>query len=144
MGLSLRQSSLLSSIIVQRRTPLLVWLTSWASAGLFLVYFGNGLHYTEKGEQLVLAEWPGRAFFPVSMKPIEWVCVLAFIGFAFGLEALEPLLARFPSGATRLFLILSGFLAFGSFYEVMFNFSLWAALMGSSALTVGPDYLASN
>jgi len=110
-------------------------ILSWASglgAMAFISYYALQipLGNTSIGAQFVLSEWPDPGLSPYFYaKPITWFSYLSFLYWAFGLESFR---SRFltMSYRTRRFLFIGvAFVAFGAFYEIFFNFTIWTALM---------------
>ncbi len=125
-------------------------LLSWSSgivAMVFISYYALQipLGNVSIGAQFVLSEWPPPAVSPYFYaKPITWFSYFSFLYWAFGLESFR---ARFfnMSYRTRRFLFIgTAFVAFGAFYEIFFNFTIWSALLAvCSSSQCNPDTLVN-
>ncbi len=126
-------------------------ILSWGSGLLamtFILYYGlQATTNLQVGAQFVQAEWPDPKVFPYFYaKPITWFVLFSFLYWTFGLESHRERFLRLSPRSRRFLFIIAATTAFGSLYEIFFNFTLWAALM---VLTCpqplcNPDVLANS
>ncbi len=138
--------------ILQRRP----WsILSWSSgliAASFIIYYGLQIPFsTTVGAQFVLSEWPDPKISPYFYaKPITWFAYFSFLYWAFGLESFKNRFLSLTPKIRRLLFVVTSTVAFGSFYEILFNFTLWSALMTLTNNTscpmppCNPDRLANT
>lgn len=131
-------------------------ILSWGSgfiAMTFILYYG--LQATanptnpQVGAQFVLSEWPDPSISPYFYaKPITWFVVFSFLYWTFGLESHRDRFLRLSPRNRRFLFIVTATMAFGAFYEIFFNFTLWSALMVLTQTCptppCNPDLLANN
>jgi hypothetical protein len=79
------------------------------------------------GANMVSTEFPPEA--PFYAKPVTYFVFSLVLGWLFGLESMKERISMMPSGYRRLALVLSIFIIFMAGYEVLYNFTLWGALM---------------
>lgn len=116
------------------------------TAVVSLYALGTYLRYGSEavGDVLVQVEFPPPDLFPLFYaKPVTWLSVSIVALWFSVLQLLRPRIAKIsPLGRTVLRFI--AFLAISvTVYEVLFNFSLWSALMASENLRgrFNPDLL---
>ncbi len=137
--------------LVERRP----WsLLSWSSgivAMAFISYYALQipLGNTGIGVQFVLSEWPPAQISPYFYaKPITWFSYFSFLYWVFGLESFRLRFLSMSYRTRRFLFIGSAFVAFGAFYEIFFNFTIWAALMvlcpGVGFAPCNPDTLTNQ
>jgi hypothetical protein len=86
------------------------------------------------GEPLVNAEFPPQTVSPIYMKPVTWLMISSAVAWYSLLEVIKERVvapngsSRYPRGVSLVLAILF-LIALVSFYEVLFNFILWASLM---------------
>ncbi len=119
-------------VLVEKRP----WsILSWASglaAMAFISYYALQipLGNTSIGAQFVLSEWPDPSISPYFYaKPITWFSYLSFLYWAFGLEAFRSRFLNMSYKVRRFLFVGTAFIGFGAFYEIFFNFTIWAALL---------------
>src|SRR3989442_15948214 len=82
------------------------------------------------GPVFVLSEGPPPAISPYFYaKPITWFSYFSFLYWAFGLESFRTRFLNMSYRARRFLFIGTAFIAFGAFYEIFFNFTIWSALL---------------
>jgi len=86
-------------------------------------------------------EFPGPEYFPLYAKPVTWLFVFVILfGFS-SLELAKPKMTRISPTIMNISRTLA-FVSVGlSAYEVLYNFSIWSALMSFQAITgsLNPD-----
>ena len=106
---------------------------SW-SAGLtalaFIVFYGlQATTNPQVGIQFVQSEWPDPSIFPYFYaKPITWFAYFSFVYWAAGLESNKEHFLKLSPRARNLLFLGTGLVAFGSLYEIFYNFMVWLAL----------------
>ncbi len=136
--------------IVQKRPWSVLSWSSGAIAASFILYYGLQIPVNPSiGAQFVLAEWPDPKISPFFYaKPITWFGYFAFLYWAFGLESNKNRFVNLSARTRRLVFILTSLVAFGAFYEIFFNFTLWSALMvliqNCGNPPCNPDLLANS
>ena len=139
----------LRETLLRRRWSLLSW-GSGLVAMFFILYYGlQATANPQVGAQFVLAEWPDPKISPYFYaKPITWFVLFSFLYWAFGLESNRERFLRFSPRTRRFLFIVTATVAFGAFYEIFFNFTLWSALMvvtqNCSTPPCNPDVLANS
>ncbi|MEM3607809.1 MAG: hypothetical protein QW238_02980 [Candidatus Bathyarchaeia archaeon] len=93
------------------------------------------------GEQFIIDEWHFIPF--IQFKPITLMVYLGFLAWASFLEGVEDQLRSAGEGFIKFAMVLSALISFGSLYELLFNFSLWGALMAATDV-VNPDILVNR
>lgn len=134
--------------LIERRT----WsILSWSSgiiAMVFISYYALQipLGNSSIGAQFVLSEWPPPAMSPYFYaKPITWFSYSSFLYWAFGLESFRIRFLNMPYRTRRFLFIGTAFVAFGAFYEIYFNFTIWSALLAvCSSSSCNPDTLVNR
>lgn len=99
------------------------------------------------GENMVSLEFPPPEYSIVYAKPITYFSLLLMTGWVTGLEAIKDRVRAWPSSLRRVVVILALVLAFLTGYEVIYNFSIWSALMigsasGSLPIPANPDQIS--
>ncbi len=137
-------------LIERRPWSLLSW-SSGIAAMAFISYYALQipLGNTSIGVQFVLSEWPDAKISPYFYaKPITWFSYFSFLYWAFGLESFRNRFLTLSTRVRRFMFIGSAFVAFGAFYEIFFNFTIWSALMvltnNCSPPPCNPDLLANQ
>jgi len=118
-------------LVEKRHWSLLSW-TSGIAAMVFISYYALQipLGVQSIGAQFVLSEWPPPAISPYFYaKPITWFSYFSFLYWAFGLESFRTRFLNMTYRARRFLFIGTAFIAFGAFYEIFFNFTIWSALL---------------
>jgi hypothetical protein len=95
-------------------------------------YKGDGII----GQTLVDSEFPPTSVSPFYLKPITWLMILIIISWYFFLELVKNRLTLLSSKSASLFSVAFLIITILSFYEVLYNFMIWAVLLvsaGSSA-----------
>ncbi len=137
--------------VLQRRP----WsILSWSSgliAASFITYYGLQIPFSSTvGAQFVQSEWPDPKIFPYFYaKPITWFAYFSFLYWTFGLESFKNRFLNLTPKMHRFVFIVTSAIAFGSFYEIWFNFTLWSALMTLTNASCplppcNPDLLANS
>src|SRR6266581_8073940 len=133
-------------LIMRRPWSLLSW-TSGIAAMAFISYYALQipLGNTSIGVQFVLSEWPDPKISPYFYaKPITWFSYFSFLYWAFGLESFRTRFLNMSYRARRFLFIGTAFVAFGAFYEIFFNFTIWSALLAvCSSSQCNPDTLVN-
>lgn len=117
--------------LVERRPWSLLSWSSGIAAMAFISYYALQipLGNTSIGVQFVLSEWPPRDVSPYFYaKPITWFSYFSFLYWAFGLESFRSRFLTMSARMRKFLFIGTAFIAFGSFYEIFFNFTIWSAL----------------
>ncbi len=138
--------------ILQRRPWTILSWSSGLIAASFIIYYGLQIPFsTTVGAQFVLSEWPDPKISPYFYaKPITWFAYFSFLYWAFGLESFKNRFLSLTPKIRRLLFVVTSTVAFGSFYEILFNFTLWSALMTLTNNTscpmppCNPDRLANT
>jgi hypothetical protein len=137
--------------LVERRPWSLLSWTSGIAAMAFISYYALQVPFgnTSIGVQFVLSEWPPKEISPYFYaKPITWFSYFSFLYWAFGLESFRSRFLTLSNRIRRFLFIVTAFVAFGAFYEIFFNFTVWSALMvlcpGQALAPCNPDTLANN
>ncbi len=90
-------------------------------------FYNQGL---EIRPSLTKRGWPPPAISPYFYaKPITWFSYFSFLYWAFGLESFRTRFLNMSYRARRFLFIGTAFIAFGAFYEIFFNFTIWSALL---------------
>lgn len=84
------------------------------------------------GEALVNREWPSPDSSIIYAKPVTYLAFFTLMAWLFGLEALKDKFMKCSEFWIRVFMIVSTIIAFFSGYEVLWNFSMWAAFFSSN------------
>jgi hypothetical protein len=96
---------------------------------------------TVYGEQFIINEWAPIPF--IQFKPITLIFAFIFLFYASLIQHFENKLAVLKHDI-RLFLLIIAFLmTVGSLYELLFNFTLWGALMSTTGVS-NPDILVNR
>ena len=98
------------------------------------------------GAQFVLSEWPPPSASPYFYaKPITWFSYFSFLYWAFGMESFRNRFLNMSYRYRRFLFIGTAFIAFGAFYEIFFNFTIWSALITVCSLQppCNPDTLVN-
>ena len=126
-------------------------ITSWVfgllTLSIVVVYGSKALFQGAEvvGGSFVLEEL-SIPFFPFFYaKPITWFSFFGFLYWAFGLETWRKRITRLAPLYRKIMFIVVALIAFGSLYEVFFNFAIWIALMSVEDMTgvLNPDLLAN-
>lgn len=134
--------------VSEKRTEQLYRLGTWVSGLIILAVFVYGLVRTGLGSTIPFgANLADHDFpFPFFAKPVSYLA-LASVAFIYcGLRVYKHRLAnwsQFRKSVLRLFLFV---LAFGSAYEVLFNFMYWGSLYVIEAIqknVINPDVIVS-
>ncbi len=134
---------------LRRRWSFLSW-GSGLTAMSFILYYGlQATTNPQVGAQFVLSEWPDPKISPYFYaKPITWFVLFSFLYWAFGLESHRPRFLSMSPRTRRFLFIATATVAFGAFYEIFFNFTLWSALMvltqNCPTPPCNPDLLANS
>jgi hypothetical protein len=133
-------------LIQKRPWSLLSW-SSGIMAMIFISYYALQipLGNSSIGSQFVLSEWPPPAISPYFYaKPITWFSYFSFLYWAFGLESFRARFFTMSYRVRRFLFIGTAFVAFGAFYEIFFNFTIWSALLAVCSTTpCNPDTLVN-
>lgn len=100
-------------------------------------YITNGI--VTVGETLVEIEWP----LPFFAKPVTYLS-FSLVVFYYSLAKLyEPKIRRLSNFRRSLYSFVALLILFGAGYEVLYNFTVWGALMSAEAFKgiVNPDFL---
>ncbi len=94
------------------------------------------------GQTLVEVDFP----FPYFAKPITYLSVAIVVFFFAVIKSNEERIAEMSSFRRAILSLLSLIVAFQSFYEVFYNFSVWNALLTAEAFAgrINPDVLRVN
>ena len=139
----------LRETFLRRRWSILSW-GSGLMAMTFILYYGlQATTNPQVGAQFVLAEWPDPRISPYFYaKPITWFVLFSFLYWGFGLEANRERFLSLSPRTRRFIFIITATVAFGAFYEIFFNFTLWSALMvltqNCATPPCNPDVLANS
>jgi len=139
----------LRETFLRRRWSILSW-GSGVIAMAFIIYYGlQATTNPQIGIQFVLAESPDPSISPYFYaKPITWFMIFSFLYWTFGLESHRERFLRVSPKTRRFLFISTATIAFGAFYEIFFNFTLWSALMVLTqtcpAPPCNPDLLANS
>lgn len=132
----------------ERRIKQLYKIGAWVSGLIIIAVFVYGLVRTASGGTVPFgANLADRDFpFPFFAKPVSYLALSSVAFIYCGLRLYQSRLAKwspFKKAALRLFLFV---LAFGSAYEVLFNFMYWGSLYVIEAIengVVNPDLISS-
>ena len=119
-------------IIRRRPWSILSWGSGIAALAFILFYAIQAATNPPAavGAQFVLSEWPDPKISPYFYaKPITWFSYFSFLYWTFGLEAQRQRFLNMSPRIRRFLFIVTSFVAFGAFYEIFFNFTIWSALM---------------
>lgn len=120
---------------------LLTWIFGLLALGLVGVY-GSKAFFEDisvVGTSFVMEELP-LPFFPwFYAKPITWFSFFAFCWVVFGLETHRKHFLRLKPPFPKMLFGLIALIAFGSGYEVLWNFAIWIALMSIAGPHLHPD-----
>jgi hypothetical protein len=86
-------------------------------------------------------EFPAPEYFPLYAKPVSWLFVFVVLfGFS-SLELAKPRIRRVSPTLMNLYRTLAFTIVGLSAYEILYNFSIWSALMSYQAITgsLNPD-----
>lgn len=86
-------------------------------------------------------EFPGPEYFPLYAKPVSWLYVFVILfGFS-SLELAKPKIRRISPTLMNIYRTLAFTVVSLSAYEILYNFSIWSALMSFQAITgsLNPD-----
>jgi len=130
---------------------LLSYTFGFLALALVLVYGSKAVFEDIRvvGESFVNEELPAPGFrilgFPIYAKPITWFSFFGFLYWAFGLETWRERFLNMKPLYRRLLFPVVSLVAFGSLYEVLFNFGLWVALMATYSMLgiLNPDVLVN-
>lgn len=70
----------------------------------------------------------------IYLKPITLTVILLFLGYAAGIEYVDSIGGIKSAKTSSIIFIISSLFTFISFYELLFNFMLWGALISSISL----------
>jgi len=130
---------------------LLCYAFGFLALALVLVYGSKAFFEDIRvvGESFVTEELPASHFrilgFPIYAKPITWFSFFSFLYWTFGLETWRERFLNMKPMCRRLLFPIVSLVAFGSLYEILFNFGLWTALMAVTG-TLGilnPDVIVN-
>ncbi|MBS7622707.1 hypothetical protein KEJ39_03420 [Candidatus Bathyarchaeota archaeon] len=93
------------------------------------------------GEQFILDEWSPVPF--IQFKPMTLIFIFVFLFYAFLIQHLEARIALLSRDVRTFLFVISFLIAFGSLYELFFNFTLWSALMSVTGVA-NPDILVNR
>ena len=139
----------LRETFLKRRWSFLSW-GSGLVAMTFILYYGlQATTNPQVGAQFVLSEWPDPKISPYFYaKPITWFVLFSFLYWTFGLESHRERFLSMSPRTRRFLFIATATVAFGAFYEIFFNFTLWSALMvltqNCPTPPCNPDLLANS
>ena len=130
---------------------LLCYTFGFLALALVLVYGSKAIFegIGPVGESFVNEELPAPNFnvlgFPIYAKPITWFSFFSFLYWAFGLETWRKRFLNMKPIYRRLLFPVVSLVAFGSAYEIFFNFGLWTALMSITGMlgVLNPDVLVN-
>jgi len=130
---------------------LLSYTFGFLALALVLVYGSKAVFedINVVGESFVNEELPAPDFrilgFPLYAKPITWFSFFGFLYWAFGLETWRGRFLNMKPFYRRLLFPVVSLVAFGSLYEILFNFGLWVALMATYSMLgiLNPDILVN-
>jgi len=133
-------------LVQKRHWSLLSW-SSGIMAMVFISYYALQIPLGNQsiGAQFVLSEWPPPGVSPYFYaKPITWFSYFSFLYWAFGLESFRTRFLNMSHRSRRFLFIGTAFVAFGAFYEIFFNFTIWSALLSvCSTAPCNPDTLVN-
>ncbi|MCP8311488.1 MAG: hypothetical protein L6M37_00860 [Candidatus Methylarchaceae archaeon HK02M1] len=96
------------------------------------------------GETFVTVEFPPPELIPIFYaKPVTWLAA-SIIAFWFSFfELNKNRILRLPRSFRKICIFIAFFMAAMAFYEVLFNFTIWGALMAKEAIVgeLNPDLL---
>ena len=141
---------LVKKSIVENESKLfriLSWVFGLLALSLVAVYSSKAFfqNISVVGESFVLEELavPFLPFFYA--KPITWFSFFGFLYWTFGLESYRKRFMKLESSYRKILFIVVALVAFGSLYEILFNFAIWTALMAVTGMmgVLNPDLLAN-
>lgn len=137
----------LRETFLKKRWSFLSWGSGFIAMSFILYYGVQARTNPQIGAQFVLDEWPPTSISPYFYaKPITWFVMFSFMYWAFGLESNRERFLRLSPRTRRFMFIITATVAFGSFYEIFFNFMLWSALLvvtTDCGIPCNPDLLAN-
>ena len=141
-----------SIYIPKRKVDRVFWVISITlfSAALFILAFYTVKALLESGSlypigsNMVNTEFPPSS--PFYAKPVTYFVFFMVLGWLFGLESTKERISQWSPFYRRLALILSIFFIFATGYEVLYNFTLWSALMTWAKMSgnLNPDILINE
>lgn len=126
---------------------ILSWVFGLLTFSIVAVYGSKAFFQSVSvvGESFVLEEL-AIPFLPfIYAKPITWFSFFAFLYWTFGLESYRKRFMKLESSFRRILFVVVALIAFGSLYEILFNFALWTALMAVTGMmgVLNPDVLVN-
>jgi len=123
------------------------WVFGLLALSLVAVYGSKAFfqNISVVGESFVLEELV-IPFLPfLYAKPITWFSFFSFLYWTFGLESYRKKFMKLESAYRKILFIVVALVAFGSLYEILFNFAIWTALMAVTGMmgVLNPDLLAN-
>jgi hypothetical protein len=89
------------------------------------------------GRTLVEIEFPPISVFPLFYsKPVTWMVAAVITGWFSAIELGKKQVPRIPSPLLGFMKYFAFFVAAMAFYEVLFNFTLWSALISYNSITL--------
>jgi hypothetical protein len=96
---------------------------------------------TVYGEQFIFNEWAPVPF--IQVKPITAIFVFVFLFYAFLIQHFENKISVMSRDIRQFLFIIAFLMTIGSLYELLFNFTLWGALMSTTGVS-NPDILINR
>lgn len=132
--------------LVRPGRPFATLFLASSAAIVALVVYSAATDQTDViGEALVNNELPPPDVFPVFLKPITLIMILAVVAWYSLVELVKPAVRALTPARRSAVLLLLLVTAVVSCYEVLFNFMLWGTMLGNqSPSNFDPDTVVNT
>lgn len=106
----------------------------------YVYYRGTQTHSKVIGEVFIDSEIPSPDSFPFFLKPVSWLMIFTISGWLSFLELAKNKIRSLGPNWRFLYVLLLFLIASLTFYEIMYNFTLWGSFLSrQDAQHANPD-----